>query len=111
MTRDQNDTPSARHEDLARPYRLAIWWTTVVWLAVVAVFLGRVFLAATADHEMNIGETLIIAVASLLISFASMIPSLLGQRSTSRRSLASRRSRGRGKANRNGVKPGFWWSA
>ena len=76
MTRDHNDTSSARREVLTRPYRLAILWTTVIWLVVVAAFLCRSFLGTAQLAEVSSGEALTVAIASLLIAYTAVLPGL-----------------------------------
>ncbi len=75
MTRESNDRPFAGREMMPRPFRHALVWTTASW-CVAAVIVASV-LFAVKDQPILFGDALLIAVASLLISYASLLPGLV----------------------------------
>ena len=75
MTRESNDRPFAGREMMPRPFRHALVWTTAIWCVAAAIVTGALF--AVKDQPILIGEAVLIAIASLLISYASLLPGLV----------------------------------
>ena len=85
------DPVAARRELYSRPFTRAIRVSTYAWTAGLALLLAIWMVAwVTASTPIRFGDVMLIAVASLTVSHASLVPALLAGRAMAHRAGCDR---------------------